>query len=84
MSSYHLRSWLDSWPGIGHVAVGMHRREFDLQLTEYDERGRRASFYTTPKEHSLACATGTGWERTPAARETLKKAEDQESGVRSE
>jgi hypothetical protein len=20
-----LRSWLDSWPGVGHVAVGMHR-----------------------------------------------------------
>jgi hypothetical protein len=20
-----LRSWLDSWSGIGHVAVGMHR-----------------------------------------------------------
>ena len=33
-----LRSWLDSWVGIGHVAVGMHRRGFDLQLTQYDER----------------------------------------------
>jgi len=21
-----LRTWLDSWPGVGHVAVGMHRR----------------------------------------------------------
>jgi len=21
-----LRTWLDSWPGIGHVAVGMHRQ----------------------------------------------------------
>src|SRR6516225_4023193 len=28
-----LRTWLDSWPGIGHVAVGMHRQGFDLQLT---------------------------------------------------
>ena len=34
-----LRSWLDSWSGIGHVAVGMHRQGFDLQLTQYDERG---------------------------------------------
>ena len=24
-----LRMWLDSWPGIGHVAVGMHRRTTD-------------------------------------------------------
>src|SRR5262249_53534567 len=23
----------------GHVAVGMHRQGFDLQLTQYDERG---------------------------------------------
>ena len=28
-----LHTWLDSWPGIGHVAVGMHRQGFDLQLT---------------------------------------------------
>jgi len=28
-----LRTWLDSWPGIGHVAVGMHRQGYDLQLT---------------------------------------------------
>ena len=34
-----LPTWLDSWPGIGHVAVGMHRQGYDLQLTQYDERG---------------------------------------------
>jgi len=38
-----LRTWLDSWPGIGHVAVGMHRQGYDLQLTQYDERGWRAT-----------------------------------------
>lgn len=40
-----LRSWLDSWAGIGHVAIGMHRQGFDLQLTQYDERagGRRST-----------------------------------------
>src|SRR5262245_29703027 len=37
-----LRMWLDSWPGIGHIAVGMHRQGYDLQLTQYDERGWRA------------------------------------------
>src|SRR5713101_8889658 len=25
-----LRTWLDCWAGIGHVAVGMHRQGFDL------------------------------------------------------
>jgi hypothetical protein len=33
-----LRTWLDSWSGVGHVAVGMHRQGFDLQLTQYDDR----------------------------------------------
>jgi len=32
-----LRTWLDSWSGIGHVTVGMARQGFDLQLTRYDE-----------------------------------------------
>jgi len=32
-----LRTWLDSWPGVGDVAVGMHRQGFDLQLTQYDD-----------------------------------------------
>jgi hypothetical protein len=60
-----LRTWLDSWSGIGHVAVRMHRQGFDLQLTQYDERGWRATFYTTGMEHSPTSATGTAWERTP-------------------
>jgi len=47
-----LRIWLDSWTGIGDVAAGMHRRGFDLQLMQYDERGWRATFYTTGMEHS--------------------------------
>ena len=36
-----LRTRLDSWAGIGHVAVGMHRQGYDLQLTQYDDRGWR-------------------------------------------
>jgi hypothetical protein len=60
---WELRTWLDSWAGIGHVAVGMHRQGYDLQLTQYDERGWRATFYTTGMEHSPTSATGTGWER---------------------
>src|SRR5262245_61671139 len=73
-----LRSWLDSWSGTGAVAVEMHRQGYDLQLTQYDERGWRATFYTTGMEHSPTSATGTGWERTPwravqtAARDALR------------
>jgi hypothetical protein len=69
---------LDSWSGIGHVAVGMARQGYDRQLTRYDERGWRANFYITGMEHSPTSATGTGWERTPwhatrAAWEALRK-----------
>ena len=40
-SLWALRIWLDSWAGIGRVAVGMARQGYDLQLTRYDERGWR-------------------------------------------
>ena len=60
-----LRSWLDSWRGMGDVERGMARQGYDLQLTRYDERGWRATFYTTGIEHSPTSATGTAWERTP-------------------
>jgi hypothetical protein len=43
----------------------MAHQGYDLQLTRYDERGWRATFYTTGMEHSPTSATGTGWERTP-------------------
>jgi hypothetical protein len=56
---------LDFWSGIGRIAVGMAHQGFDLQLTRYDERGWRATFYTTGMEHSPTSATGTAWERTP-------------------
>jgi hypothetical protein len=60
-----LRTWIESWPGIGHVAVGMHRQGSDLQLTRYNEPGWRATFYTTGMEHSPTSATGTAWGPTP-------------------
>jgi len=74
-----LRSWLNSWRGIGDVERGMARQGFDLQLTRYDERGWRATFYTTGMEHSPTSAMGTLWERTPwhavqgAARDALRQ-----------
>ena len=76
-----LRTWLDCWSGIGHVAVGMARQGYDLQLTRYDDRGWRATFYETGIEHSPTSATGTAWEATPwravqgAARDALRRAD---------
>ena len=55
-----LRTWLDSWAGIGRVAVGMARQGYDLQLTRYDEKGWRATFYTTGTEDSITSATASG------------------------
>src|SRR5438034_5196336 len=74
-----LRSWLDSWRGIGDITVGMARQGYDLQLTRYDERGWRATFYMSGMEHSATSASGSAWEPTPwravqgAAREALRK-----------
>ena len=65
---------------MGAIAAGMARQDYDLQLTRYDERGWRATFYTTGMEHSPTSATGTGREPTPwhtvqrAAWEALTKA----------
>jgi hypothetical protein len=39
----------------------MAHQGYDLQLTRYDERGWRATFYTTGMEHSPTSATGTAW-----------------------
>jgi hypothetical protein len=47
----------------------MHRQGFDLQLTQYDDRGWRATFYTTGMEHSSTSATGTATTRDDVDRE---------------
>ena len=77
-----LHTWLDSWRGIGAVERGMAHQGYDLQLTRYDEKGWRATFYTTGMEHSPTSATGSAWERTAwravqgAALEALRRAEN--------
>jgi hypothetical protein len=51
-------------------------------LTRYDNRGWRATFYTTGIEHSPTSATGSAWEPTPwravqgAARDALRRLSD--------
>jgi hypothetical protein len=43
----------------------MHRQGYDLQLTQYNERGWRATFYVTGIEPSLTADTASAWEPTP-------------------
>gem|GEM_PF-3188254 len=51
-------------------------------MVRNDERGWRATFYTTGMQHSPTSATGTAWERTPwratqrAAWGALRKSEE--------
>jgi len=44
-----------STPGAvsANVERGMARQGYDLQLTRYEERGWRATFYTSGMEHSI-------------------------------
>jgi len=42
---------------------------YDLQLTRFDERGPRATFYASGIEHSATGAAGSAWE--PMARGAL-------------
>ncbi|HET9480290.1 MAG TPA: hypothetical protein VFP98_00910, partial [Candidatus Polarisedimenticolia bacterium] len=54
-----LHAWLDSWGGIGAIAVGMARQGYDLQLTRYAEQGWRANFHPAGGVHSVV--SGSGW-----------------------
>ena len=74
-------------PGQGAQTSGMQPPESAVarQLTQYDERGWRATFYTSGVEHSPTSATGSAWERAPwhavqgAAWEALRRAEGNEA-----
>jgi len=75
-----LRSWLNSWRGIGAVEGRMARQGYDLQLTRYNEKGWRATFYPTGIAHSITGTTASAWQPTPwhavqaAARDVLRQA----------
>jgi hypothetical protein len=58
-----LHHWLDSWTGIGLLAVGLHRQGYNLQLTQYGDGNWRATFYITGAAHSIV--GGSAWEPTP-------------------
>ncbi len=60
-----VREWLNNWTGVGHVVTGMARQDYDLELTRFDGRGWRATFFVTGMEHSPTNATGSAFESTP-------------------
>ena len=55
--------------GATCVTAGVARQGFDLQLTRYDERGWRATFYTIGMEHSPTTAAARGLEAHAMARD---------------
>jgi hypothetical protein len=76
-----LRTWLDSWPGVSRVAVGMHRQGFDLQLTQYDDRGWRATFYTTGIEQSPTSAPPPHWRGADAPNRNRRRPQHRECSI---
>ena len=58
-----LARWMDSWPGLGAVAVGMAAQGYDLQFTEYSGENWRATFFVTGMAHSIV--KGSVYEPTP-------------------
>jgi hypothetical protein len=75
-----LRSWLDSWNGLGAVVTGMERQGYDARLIRYPE-GWRAAFL--PRDHTtrpwigqVLSFSATPWRAVQvAAREALRKAD---------
>ena len=51
-SSRSAHRWLDTWLGIGLMIVGMHRQDWDLQMTEDDGCHWSTTFYVTGQVHS--------------------------------
>ncbi len=58
-----LRRWLDSWPGIGAVLVGMTAQGFNVELRQFPD-GWRVNFHPVGIAHSIVM--GTAYEPTPA------------------
>jgi hypothetical protein len=48
-----------------YVIACVHRQGYDVQLTQYDERGWRATFYVTGMEHAATSATASAWGPMP-------------------
>jgi hypothetical protein len=83
-----LHRWLDAWSGMGHIATGMARQGYDLELRRYDGQGWRATFYPEGFEDSRTAYSGSALAPTPweapqrAAAETLHRRDAGEPAAR--
>ena len=66
--------WLDTWAGIGLIAVELHRQGWGLQLTQYGDGNWRATFYVTGAADSIV--GGSAWEQAPWSQGALRGARD--------
>jgi len=57
-----LAQWMNSWTGLGAMAVGMRAQGSDLELKEFPD-GWRATFYPIGIAHSVV--EGSAFEPTP-------------------
>ncbi len=64
------RPLLDSWTGIGAVVSGKAYQGYDLQLTRYDARGWRATFYASGMELSVTSGHRLGVGADAVVRDT--------------
>jgi hypothetical protein len=79
-----VKAWLGTWNGLGAAIVGMVRQGYDLDLTCFEGRAWRASFYRAGRIHSATWDSGSAFEPSPfmavqkAALETLTQREPTE------
>ena len=71
-----LKTWLNTWSGIGAVIAGLTRQGFNVEARQFPE-GWRVNFYPAGLAHSVVA--GSAWQPTPgravqkAAWEALSK-----------
>lgn len=58
-----LHQWLDTWPGIGAIVMGMRRQGWDLHLVGYGDGYWRATFWRTGTHPPVL--GGSAWEAAP-------------------
>jgi hypothetical protein len=59
-----LRSWLDSWSGVGHILDAMTAAGHHVELRQ-SVFGWRAEFYRESNQHTLATWAGVGTDPLP-------------------
>jgi hypothetical protein len=59
-----VKTWLNTWSGLGIVIVGMARQGYDLELRQFPH-GWSAAFYPGGIAHSIV--HGAGWGAAPWA-----------------